>query len=48
MEQQTRNIVIGVAVIAGLLFLLLGRGGDRGYYCVQAERGVCIEYEVVD
>lgn len=46
MNQDTKNIVIGVGVTAAIIFLLYGCGSESGYYCVQWERpGVCLEYE---
>jgi hypothetical protein len=45
MDQETKKVVIGAGVIVAVLFGLYGCGGDRGYYCVQMERGGCVEYE---
>ena len=46
MNQDTKNIVIGVGITATIIFMLYGCGSERDYYCVQWERpGVCLEYE---
>jgi len=43
MDDETWKVVTGVATTAALLFVLVSCGGDNGYYCVQMERGGCVE-----
>ncbi len=45
MQEDTRKVLIGAGVVVAVLFGLYGCGGERDYYCVQMERGGCIEYE---
>jgi len=46
MNQDTKNIVVGVGITVAIIFMLYGCGSERDYYCVQWERpGVCLEYE---
>jgi|AntAceMinimDraft_1070359.scaffolds.fasta_scaffold62458_2 hypothetical protein len=46
MSEDTKRIVTGVAVAAGVLFLFLSCGSDRNHYCVQWEGPNCVDYEM--